>query len=94
MVYEYIVSIDVIIFFHRCQDIFLDNMKLGPNIARNTALRENVFMMVICIELRIPLFLVGKPGSSKSLAKSIVATSMLGAASESDLMRRMKAVYI
>ena len=53
-------------------------MKLGANIARNVALRENVFMMVICIELRIPLFLVGKPGSSKSLAKSIVADSMLG----------------
>ena len=69
-------------------------MKLGPNIARNAALRENVFMMVICIELRIPLFLVGKPGSSKSLAKSIVATSMLGDASESYLMRQMKAVYI
>ena len=68
-------------------------MKLGPNIARNAALRENVFMMVICIELKIPLFLVGKPGSSKSLAKSIVAASMLGAASESDLMRQMKAVF-
>ena len=51
-------------------------MKLGPNIARNAALRENVFMMTICIQLRIPLFLVGKPGSSKSLAKSIVADSL------------------
>ena len=27
-------------------------------------------MMAIMIELRIPLFIVGKPGSSKSLAKS------------------------
>ena len=51
-------------------------MKLGPNIARNAALRENVFMMVVCIQLRIPLFLVGKPGSSKSLAKSIIADSL------------------
>ena len=67
-------------------------MKLGNNIARNAALRENIFMMVICIELRIPLFLVGKPGSSKSLAKSIVSTSMLGRASEKDLMKEMKAV--
>ena len=51
-------------------------MKLGPNIARNAALRENVFMMAVCIQLRIPLFLVGKPGSSKSLAKSIIADSL------------------
>ncbi|XP_019863218.1 PREDICTED: E3 ubiquitin-protein ligase rnf213-alpha-like, partial [Amphimedon queenslandica] len=77
-----------------CQDILLDNMKLGENIARNAALRENIFMMVICIELRIPLFLVGKPGSSKSLAKSIVSTSMLGRASEKELMKEMKAVQM
>ena len=51
-------------------------MKLGPNIARNAALRENVFMMTVCIQLKIPLFLVGKPGSSKSLAKSIVSDSL------------------
>ena len=69
-------------------------MKLGPNIARNAALRENVFMMAICIELRIPLFLVGKPGSSKSLAKSIVSDSMLGRTSEKDLMKEFKEVSL
>jgi len=73
--------------------VFLNNMKLPPNIARNTALRENVFMMVVCIELKIPLFLVGKPGSSKSLAKSIVADSMQGDASSSLLFREFKQVY-
>ena len=69
-------------------------MKLGPNIAKNAALRENVFMMAICIELRIPLFLVGKPGSSKSLAKSIVSDSMLGRTSEKDLMKEFKEVSL
>ena len=69
-------------------------MKLPPNIARNTALRENVFMMVVCIELKIPLFLVGKPGSSKSLAKSIVADSMQGAVSSSPLFRKFKQVCL
>ena len=44
----------------RCQDVFLDEIDLAENIAKNQALKENVFMMVICIELRIPLFLVGK----------------------------------
>ena len=76
----------------RCQDILLDNMKLGDNIARNIALRENVFMMAVCIELRIPLFLVGKPGSSKSLAKSIVADSMHGRSSENQLLKTFKEV--
>ncbi|XP_019853235.1 PREDICTED: E3 ubiquitin-protein ligase RNF213-like [Amphimedon queenslandica] len=77
-----------------CQDILLDNMKLGPNIARNAALRENVFMMAICIELRIPLFLVGKPGSSKSLAKSIVADSMIGRLSDNEFIRGFKEVHM
>ena len=69
-------------------------MILRNNIARNAALRENVFMMTICIELRIPLFLVGKPGSSKSLAKSIIADSMHGRASAGDFMRHFKQVQL
>ena len=86
---NYVLCINV---HNRCQDVLLDNMKLGPNIARNAALRENVFMMAICIELRIPLFLIGKPGSSKSLAKSIVADSMLGRVSDKELIREFKEV--
>ena len=77
---------------HRCQEGLLDEMELGPNIAKNAALRENVFMMAICIELRIPLFLVGKPGSSKSLAKSIIQDSMHGQGSKSPLLREFKQV--
>ena len=69
-------------------------MVLGPNIARNAALRENVFMMAVCIELRIPLFVVGKPGSSKSLAKSIVAESMKGQNSETDFLKKFKSVRV
>ena len=72
--------------------MFLDNMCLGDNIARNAALRENVFMMAVCIELRIPLFLVGKPGSSKSLAKSIVSESMKGKDARNDLLKEFKDV--
>ena len=68
-------------------------MELGPNIARNTALSENVFMMVICIELRIPLFVVGKPGSSKSLAKTVVYDNMQGDAARSNLFKTLKQVF-
>ncbi len=49
-------------------------------------------MMILCIELRIPLFLVGKPGSSKSLAKTIVADAMQGRAARSELFRSFKQV--
>ncbi|KAH3735719.1 hypothetical protein DPMN_042254 [Dreissena polymorpha] len=77
-----------------CQEVFLDNVKLDNNIARNTALKENVFMMVVCIELRIPLFLVGKPGSSKSLAKIIVADEMQGNSARHQLFKHLKQVQM
>ena len=77
----------------RSQEALLDSMIIQDNIARNTALRENIFMMFICIELRIPLFLVGKPGSSKTLAKTIVQASMRGEHSKTDMMRKFMQVY-
>ncbi|XP_053516781.1 E3 ubiquitin-protein ligase RNF213 [Artibeus jamaicensis] len=78
----------------RVQDLFLEGVPLRKTIAKNLALKENVFMMVVCIELRIPLFLVGKPGSSKSLAKTIVADAMQGQAAHSDLFRNLKQVHL
>ncbi|XP_078510203.1 E3 ubiquitin-protein ligase RNF213 isoform X2 [Lissotriton helveticus] len=76
------------------QDLFLSGARLRETIARNLALKENVFMMVICIELKIPLFLVGKPGSSKSLAKTIVADAMQGQTAHEDLYRKLKQIHL
>ncbi|XP_036388951.1 E3 ubiquitin-protein ligase rnf213-alpha-like [Megalops cyprinoides] len=76
------------------QDLLLSGVPLGETIARNSALKENVFMMVICIELRIPLFLVGKPGSSKSLSKTLVADAMQGQAAHSELYKRLKQIHL
>ena len=72
--------------------MFLDNVQLERNIARNKALKENVFMMIVCIEQRIPLFLVGKPGSSKSLAKTIVSDAMQGNSARETLFKELKQV--
>ncbi|XP_041751484.2 E3 ubiquitin-protein ligase rnf213-alpha-like [Coregonus clupeaformis] len=76
------------------QDLLLSGVPMGETIARNKALKENVFMMVICIELRIPLFLVGKPGSSKSLSKTLVADAMQGQAAHSELYKRLKQIHM
>ncbi|XP_022072402.1 E3 ubiquitin-protein ligase rnf213-alpha [Acanthochromis polyacanthus] len=76
------------------QDLLLNGVPMGDTIARNSALKENVFMMVLCIELRIPLFLVGKPGSSKSLSKTLVADAMQGQAAHSDLYKMLKQVHL
>jgi hypothetical protein len=77
----------------KCQHVFLDEVQLANNIAKNFALLENVFMIIVCLELRIPLFIVGKPGSSKSLAKNIVSNAMHGNNSKSELFRHLKETY-
>ena len=67
---------------------------IPKNIARNAALKENVFMMLVCIELKIPLFVIGKSGSSKSLAKSIIENSMQGPSSSNALCKKLKQVSV
>ena len=79
----------------RCQKLLLEQMTVGANIAKNTALKENVFMMFVCIELKIPLFVIGKPGSSKSLAKSIISNSMQGSrCPDGSILQNFKQVQI
>ena len=40
---------------------------MEEDIALNENLKENLFVTVICILNRVPAFLVGKPGTSKSI---------------------------
>ena len=79
----------------RCQQNILDQMTVGEHIAKNTALKENVFMMFVSIELKIPLFIVGKPGSSKSLAKTIISNNMQGnKCQDGSILRNFKEIHI
>ncbi|PAA74374.1 hypothetical protein BOX15_Mlig025717g4 [Macrostomum lignano] len=82
---------DIMQIITRCHQRLLNDISehLPKSIAKNEALRENVFMMVLCITLRIPLFVVGKPGSSKSLGKSIVKSNMLGTNSQGEIFRQL-----
>ncbi|XP_077967570.1 E3 ubiquitin-protein ligase rnf213-alpha-like isoform X2 [Styela clava] len=77
-----------------CQSVFLRNIRIGDNIACNQALKENVYMMAICADMKIPLFLIGKPGSSKSLAKTIITNNMQGQTSHAPLYRNLKQIHI
>jgi hypothetical protein len=77
-----------------CQDLIMKEIQLEKNIAKNDALKENVWMMFICISLRIPLFLVGKPGSSKSLAKTVITDVMQGQQSKSEFFKQFKEIHL
>lgn len=56
----------------------LDKMDVPKGTARNTALSENIFVMLVCILNRLPLFIVGKPGCSKSLSMQLIRNNMRG----------------
>ncbi|CAF1340047.1 unnamed protein product [Adineta steineri] len=55
-----------------------EKMELPAGTASNRALRDNIFVLFACIINRIPLFLCGKPGSSKSSAVQILISNLKG----------------
>lgn len=76
------------------QRSFCGKFQLEPGIALNEALSENLFLSVVCILNKIPLFLVGKPGTSKTLALQIAASNLLGKSSPIPYWRRFPALAV
>ena len=74
------------------QRSFVNRMKFPAGIALNEALCENVFMILVSTLNQIPIFVVGKPGTSKSLAMELVQTNLQGKASGNDFLRSLPAV--
>ncbi len=73
---------------------FCENVVVEEGIAMNHALMENLFVVIICILNRIPVFLVGKPGSSKTLTLQVIASNLQGQASLNPFWRKFPAVYL
>ena len=79
--------------FLSCQETLLKEiLRSEESVSCNQALMENLYMMAICVEVRIPLFIIGKPGSSKSLAKTILSKNMQGRSSYSSIFKALKQV--
>ena len=69
------------------------NIEKHKGIALNRALRENLFTTFICIINSIPLIIVGKPGTSKSLSFQILYNTMKGQYSEKKLFKNKGKLY-
>eukprot|EP01083_Nonionella_stella_P251703 868157_1 len=68
-----------------------------PGIAWNQTLKENLFVLLTCIQTKIPCILVGKPGSSKTLALSIIRDFLSSNTKRNeDILRRhnLKPIYV
>jgi hypothetical protein len=60
------------------QKVFVDNLEIEDGISMNEALSENLFVSIVCILNKIPIFIVGKPGTSKTLAIQVIASNLRG----------------
>eukprot|EP00347_Sterkiella_histriomuscorum_P007764 403347649 len=74
------------------QNRYIDNMEIPLGIGKNDSLKENVFAIITMIRNKIPLFITGKPGSSKTLAMNLVLKSMRGKSSQSEFFKRFPAI--
>jgi MoxR-like ATPase len=71
----------------RAMSELMDQTVLEPGIAQTRGLRENIFMVVICCLAQVPLMIVGPPGSSKTLAVTVVAENARGEYSKTDFYK-------
>ncbi|CAG8527907.1 30424_t:CDS:10, partial [Racocetra persica] len=76
------------------QEDYINRMVCLPNTAKNEALLENVLVMTVCILTRIPVFIIGAPGSSKSLAIRLVGQNLRGSDSNDEYFRKLPQVYL
>jgi hypothetical protein len=57
---------------HSAQTTLAQHLDVGRGIAHNEALCENLFMLLVAVLNSISIFVVGKPGSSKSLVRTLL----------------------
>ena len=65
----------------------------NKGIALNRALRENLFTCFVCIDNTVPIIIVGKPGTGKSLSFQILFNTLKGENSESIMFRDRGKLY-
>ena len=71
------------------QNYIINNINIPKGIAKNTALKENIFTLFVCINTQVPVFICGKPGCSKSLSVQLIFNSMKGENSDNDLFKTL-----
>ena len=65
------------------QEFIFSQIELNNGVDKNTLLKENIFSIFISIITNIPLIIIGKPGSGKSLSAELISKSMKGKYSKS-----------
>ena len=70
-----------------------EQMIIGKGIALNRALKENLFTCFTCADNLVPLIIVGKPGTGKSLSCQILYNTLIGEFSKSEIFKKKGKLY-
>ena len=76
------------------QEDYLQRMNIPADIAKNGALRENIFALIPCVLNKIPIFICGKPGCSKSLAIQLIISNLRGDKSREPYFKTLQEIQI
>ena len=78
------------------EDFLLEQMEIKKEkgICLNNSLRENILLMFFSIYSQIPLIVVGKPDSSKSLSIQLIIRYMRGEYSNSNFLKKYPAINV
>ena len=71
-------------------DEFIKRVKIPPGIAETNALKENLFATLICTMSKIPLIIVGPPGTCKTLSFNLTISNVKGGESPRGYFRNAK----
>ena len=76
------------------EQFIIKNINLDKGISKNRALLENIFSLFVTINNKVPIFIVGKPGCSKSLSVQLINRAMKGNSSTNLLFKSLPKLII
>ena len=91
---EDILKFDFLEYPLKLENELADSLNLDKGIAKNRALLDNVFSLFVCLNNKIPVFICGKAGCSKSLSFSLLFEAMKGEYSKNDLFKKYPSLYV
>ena len=76
------------------QKFIVKNMELERGIIRDQALLDNLFALFACINSKVPLFIIGKPGCGKSLSVQLINKTMKGNSSNNPIFKNLPRIIM
>ena len=91
---ENIIKFDFLEYPLKMENELADSLNLDKGIAKNKALLDNIFTLFVCLNNKIPVFICGKAGCSKSLSFSLLFQAMKGEYSKNELFKKYPSLYV